>query len=145
MEGKQIGINSQFAISVHILVLLASTPNEPVTSGRIAASVKTHPAFIRRILGKLRRAGLVSAQPGTDGGWRLLRDAAEITLCDVYEGIEKEALFALHRRSPQASGPVEQSIHPLLEEITREAERTLMHHLAQTSIVAVLNRLHIPS
>ena len=144
MEGRQIGINSQFAISVHILVFLASMPDEPVTSDRIAASVKTHPAFIRRILGKLRRAGLVSAQPGTDGGWRLLRDAAGITLCDVYEGIEKEALFALHRRSPQASGPVGQAIHPILEEITQEAERTLKHHLAQTSIVAVLNRLHLP-
>lgn len=145
MEVRQIGINSQFAISVHILVLLASTPNEPVTSDRIAASVKTHPAFIRRILGKLRRAGLVSAQPGTDGGWRLLRDAAEVTLCDIYEGIEKEALFALHRRSPQASGLVGQSIHPVLEEITQEAERTLKHHLAQTNIGAVLDRLHSPS
>lgn len=144
MEGKQIGINSQFAISVHILVLLASAPNEPVTSDRIAVSVKTHPAFIRRILGKLRRAGLVSAQSGTDGGWRLLGDAAEITLCDVYEGIEKDPLFALHRRSPQASGPVGQSIHPILEEMTQEAERTLKHYLAQTSIAAVLDRLHLP-
>ena len=144
MEGKQIGINSQFAISVHILVLLASTPNEPVTSDRIAASVKTHPAFIRRILGKLRRARLVSAQPGTDGGWRLLRDAGEITLCDIYEGIENDPLFALHRGSPQASSPVGQSIHPVLEEMTQEAERTLKHHLAQTSITAVLDRLHLP-
>jgi Rrf2 family protein len=144
MEGKQIGINSQFAISVHILVFLASTPNEPVTSDRIAASVKTHPAFIRRILGKLRRAGLVNAQPGTDGGWRLRRDAAGITLCDVYEGIENDPLFALHRRSPQASGPVGQAIHPVLEEMTREAEGTLKHHLAQTSIATVLDRLHLP-
>ena len=140
-----MGINSQFAISVHILVFLASTPNEPVTSDRIAASVKTHPAFIRRVLGKLRRAGLVSAQPGTDEGWRLRRDAAELTLCDVYEGIEKDPLFALPRRSPHASSPISQSIPPVLEEITREAERTLKHHLAQTSIAAVLNRLHIQS
>jgi Rrf2 family protein len=145
MEDREIGINSQFAISVHILVLLASTPYEPITSDRIAASVKTHPAFIRRIMGKLRRAGLVSAQPGADGGWRLLRDAAKITLCDIYEGIEKDPLFALHRRSPQASGPVGQSIHPILEETTQEAENTLKHHLAQTSIAAVLNRLHLPS
>ncbi len=144
MEGSQIGINSQFAISIHILVLLASMPNEPVTSDRMAASVKTHPAFIRRILGKLRRAGLVSAQPGTDGGWRLMRDAAEVTLCDVYEGIEKDPLFALPRRSPHASDPVGQSIHPVLEEITQEAEMTLKHHLAQTSIAMVLDRLHIP-
>ena len=140
-----MGINSQFAISVHLLVLLASTPNEPVTSDRMAASVKTHPAFIRRVLGKLRRAGLVVAQPGTDGGWRLRRDAAAVTLCDVYEGIEKDPLFALPRRPLQASGPVGQSMHPVLEEITQEAERTLKHHLAQISIAAVLDRLHTPS
>jgi Rrf2 family protein len=140
-----MGINSQFAISVHLLVFLASTPNEPVTSDRMAASVKTHPAFIRRVLGKLRRAGLVVAQPGTDGGWRLRRDAAAVTLCDVYEGIEKDPLFALPRRPLHASGPVGQSMHPVLEEITQEAERTLKHHLRETSIAAVLDRLPTPS
>ena len=68
---------------VHVLALLAST-DEPLSSSWIAQSVNTNPVVIRQVVGQLRDAGLVITTPGCTGGARLARDAAQITLDDVY-------------------------------------------------------------
>ncbi|HEY4389291.1 MAG TPA: Rrf2 family transcriptional regulator, partial [Ktedonobacteraceae bacterium] len=62
-----ISTNSQFAVAIHTLTLIAQAGDEPITSEYIAGSVNTNPVFIRRILGLLSRAGLVASQPGVGG------------------------------------------------------------------------------
>lgn len=133
--------NSRYAVSVHILTLLALTPDEPLTSEYIAESVNTHPAFIRRVLGTLRLAHLVRSQPGTNGGWLLTHDAAGITLRDVYEATKGQFLFSLHHSSPNSLCPVGKHIQAVLEETTDEAEEALTQALAQTSIAMMLQRV----
>jgi Rrf2 family protein len=141
MRGYQMSTNSRYAVSVHILTLLALTPDEPQTSEYIAASVNTHPAFIRRLLGTLRLAQLVHSQPGTNGGWQLTRDAATITLRDVYEATKEQALFSLHHSRPNPLCPVGKHIQAVLEETTSGAEQALIQELAQTSIAMMLQRV----
>jgi len=133
--------NSHYAVSVHILTLLALTPDEPQTSDHIAASVNTHPAFIRRLLGTLRLASLVRSQPGTNGGWLLTRSAAAITLRDIYEATREHGLFSLPHSRPNPSCPVGRHIQAVLEETTAEAEQALMRALGQISIAMMLQRV----
>ena len=98
-----------------VLTLLALTPDEPQTSEYIATSMNTHPAFIRRLPGDLRLAHLLRAQPGTNGGWQLLREATSITLADVYEAVKGQALFPLHHSTPNPSCSVGRCIQIALE------------------------------
>src|SRR5947209_716451 len=135
--------NSWYAVSIHILTLLALTPDEPLTSEYIAESVRTHPAFIRRVLGALRQAHLVRSQPGTNGGWHLLRDASSITLRDVYDATKEQTLFPLHHSSPNPSCTVGRHIQAVLAETTEGAEEALKHTLGQTSIAMMLQRVLI--
>jgi DNA-binding IscR family transcriptional regulator len=61
---------------VHVLAWLTLARRqryEVLTSGQVAASVNTNAVVIRRCLGDLRRAGLVSAIPGAGAGWSLAR------------------------------------------------------------------------
>ena len=44
--------------------------------------------FVEAILGELRRAGIVRSQRGADGGYALLRPAAEITLGSVLRAVD---------------------------------------------------------
>ncbi len=44
--------------------------------------------FMQRIVGKLRAAGLVEAERGRSGGYKLVRTAAEITVLDVARALE---------------------------------------------------------
>lgn len=130
--------NSQFAIAIHILTLLAQAKGEVVTSETIAGSVNTNPVFIRRILGLLSRAGLVTSQPGVGGGWRLLRDPASITLLQVYRAVDEEHLLSMHHSPPNPDCLIGRNIQRTLTVYFGEAERAFEQVLAGQTIAQVL-------
>jgi Rrf2 family protein len=132
--------NSRFAVAVHVLTLLArgQEGEPPVTSEYIASSVNTNPVVIRRVLGSLRAAHLVSSQGGNGGGWQLIRAPAAITLRDVYRAMEAEPPFALHHRAPNPNCPVGRHIQQALNGRFAAAARAMEAELARTTIADVL-------
>jgi DNA-binding IscR family transcriptional regulator len=64
-------ISSRFTVAVHILPLIAMEESTTCTSEWIAGSVNTNPVIIRRVVGKLKKAGLVNVRPGTGGAFLL--------------------------------------------------------------------------
>jgi Rrf2 family protein len=130
--------NSRFAIAIHILTLLAQVDEEAVTSEFIGGSVNTNPVFIRRILGLLNRAGLVTSRPGVGGGWQLLRDPAAITLLEVYHAVDEGHLLAQHHRPPNPECLIGRNIERTLNEYFGEAEQAFEQVLGQQTIAQVL-------
>jgi Rrf2 family protein len=151
-------VNSRFAVAVHALLEASGagrqasedgsqaleipdacrlTPDACVTSERIASIVHTHPVVVRRVLGALREAGLVTSQPGPGGGWKLTRDASTITLCDVYRAVEGESTFP--HRAPSEQCPFGERLPAVLEACFREAEAAMERQLAQVTIADVLD------
>ncbi len=135
-----MSMNSRFAVAVHVLALLAQAGQgtAPVTSESLAGSVNTNPVVIRRVLGSLRAARLVSSQGGNGGGWHLLRPPESITLRDVYCAIEDESLFALHHRAPNANCPVGRNIQDALTVRFAAAARAMEDELARATVADVL-------
>ena len=58
-------------------------PERPVSTKQIAASASVPYPLLAKIVGQLRRAGLVNAERGKHGGILLARPAKEITIQDV--------------------------------------------------------------
>jgi len=54
----------------------------------LARKMKAPEAFLAKVFQRLKRAGLVEGTRGAHGGYRLARDAAEMTVRDVVEAIE---------------------------------------------------------
>ena len=54
-------MNAEFAVAVHSLVFLARRGGTS-TSEEIARSVCTHPARVRKVLSRLKKAQLVSSR-----------------------------------------------------------------------------------
>ncbi len=133
-----MNVSSRFAVAVHILTLLAYDDDHPMTSEFVADSVNTNPVVIRRVLGALRDAKLVSSQTGAGGGWRLARRPDAITLRDAYRAVEVKTLFPLPQRSPNPACPVGRTIQHSLEGVFRETEETLGEHLARTTVAHML-------
>jgi len=132
MQLKQI--STRFSIAVHTLSLIAITPNE-CTGDYIAASVNTNPVVIRRIMGMLKKAGLVDVRPGV-GGASLCRAPEAITLLDVYRAvnvIEDNQLFRVHE-GPNVLCPVGRNIENVLQAELCEAQAAMEQRLAQTNI-----------
>ena len=70
------------------LVAAGGTAAAPVTAERLATAQGIPPKFLESILLQLRRAGIINAQRGPEGGYWLARPAAEISLADVIRVID---------------------------------------------------------
>jgi Rrf2 family protein len=119
-------ISSRFTVAVHILALLALEKNVLCTSEWIARSVNTNPVVVRRVIGKLKKAGLVEVRPGTGGAF-LAKDIEEITLLDIYRAVEvvgEGELFQFHEH-PNPHCPVGANIQSVLEMILLHAQTAM--------------------
>ena len=133
--------NSRLTIAVHALAWLALAHrrgSETLTSEQVAASINTNPVVIRRSLGDLRRAGLVDVRHGAGAGWSLARDPANMNLLQVYDAVEREPLFGLHRAEPNLACPVGKGIRPALSHVYRGVDHAVRRELERTSIADVL-------
>ena len=132
-------VNSRFTVAIHVLCLLASLPGQALTSEYIAGSVNTNPVLIRRILGVLREAGLVTSQPGVAGGWQLAAKPSEITLGQIYQLIRPGTVFALHNQKPNPRCPIGKNVQQGLSEHYRKAQAAMEEELARSTIADVLD------
>ena len=133
--------NSHFALATHVLTVLAVNRDEgPLTSAQIARSINTNPAFLRTLLGQLRRAGLVEIALGKGGGARLARAASRVTLADVYRAVEKRPAIQLHRCAPNKRCLVGRNIIPLLDDVVSDVERAALRRLSDTTVADLATR-----
>ncbi len=134
-------ISTRFSMAVHSLTLIAVNPNE-CTGDYIAGSVNTNPVVIRRIMGMLKKAGLVDVRPGV-GGASLLKDPDRITLLDVYRAVnatEENQLFRIHENSNIAC-QVGRNIEQLLQEELKDAQSVMEQRLARTTIAQLIGKI----
>jgi Rrf2 family protein len=131
-------ISSRVAVAVHVLAYLAWRSDGPSTSERIAESVNTHPVVVRRIVGALRKAGMVSVQPGVGGGASLARLPAQITLLDVYRAVEDGGdLFSLPAQAPSQACNVGANIRDVLQRVFCRAHSAMEKVLAGVTVEEV--------
>ncbi len=135
-------ISSRFSIAVHTLSLIALSPL-PCTSDFIAESVKTNPVVIRRIIGQLKKAGLVNVRAGAGGAY-LLKELEQITLLDVYravEVVEKGDLFNFHDH-PNPKCPVGANIESIFRMKMLQAQYALEQELAKVTLAQMVMELN---
>ena len=129
--------NTQFAVGVHMLTLLADRGPELLSSAEMAASADANPVYVRRVLGRLRETGIVSSRPGVGGGWGLMRDPADITLGDIWRAIQADdRLLGLHQVNPRCE--VGQAIQRHLAAIDRRASAAVQSELDRITVAEML-------
>ena len=134
-------ISSRFTIAVHILICVELYGDEaPATSETLAGSIGAHPVVIRRILGQLRRAGLITVARGREGGAHIVRPLGEITLADVFRAVESigsDTLFSFHE-NPNPACPVGGNIHNVLDGHLAQIQRAMERAMEQTTLADVI-------
>ena len=129
-------ISSRFTIGLHILTAIDTFQNEyKVTSDFLAGSIQTNPVVVRRILGQLKKAGLIESSQGV-AGITIPKPLEEISFYDVYaaiEPVEEGDLFRFHD-SPNPDCPVGRNIHTLLDGKLREIQDAMEEKMRQYTL-----------
>lgn len=81
-------VSAKVDYALRALAELAASPPGSVKAERLASAQEIPLKFLENILLELRRAEIVASQRGTDGGYRLAKPAAEVSLADVIRAVE---------------------------------------------------------
>jgi Rrf2 family protein len=74
-----------------VMALARTDADERLSVRRIAAEQKIPERFLPQVMGDLVRAGFVEGAIGRNGGYRLTRPAADLSLLDIVEAIEGDS------------------------------------------------------
>ena len=118
-----------------MLALAAHETSEPLSSRRIAEEWGIPPQFLIQVLGRLSDRGLVTAALGRNGGYRLNRPAAQISLLDVVTAIEEQPI---DRRCVLRGGPCLPDGSCLVHEAFTAARDRFLEELGNRSFATVL-------
>lgn len=130
-------ISSRFTIATHILIAIAlKKDEEKATSDFLAKSIGVNPVIIRKILLRLKSAGLISVARGT-GGASITKELKTIHLLDVYQAVEclgkSGKLFSFHE-NPNPTCPVGKNIHSVLDCQLEAIQMAMEKELAQSNL-----------
>lgn len=134
-----MSISSRFAVGIHILTLIALNKDGVSSSDFLAGSVNTNPAVIRKIMGMLKKAGLINVQPGIAGA-TLTKDLSDITLLDVYKAVQvvkDKELFSIHE-NPNPKCTVGRNIQNAIEPLFFRAQRAMEKVLENVTLEDVV-------
>jgi Rrf2 family protein len=126
--------NVQFAVASHVMAALGAHGGAPVRSAELANSVNADPTFVRRVVAKLARAGLVTTARGKGGACALARPAERITLLDIYRASEAPAAFAVHAYPVEAGCHVSRNIKGCMDDVLRDAQQGFERRLARRTL-----------
>lgn len=125
--------DSRLSAILHALLHMAQR-EEPTTSEALARCLGTNPVVVRRTLGLLRDAGLVRADRGHAGGWRIQADLADVSLRQLHEALGEPALLAIGNRHENPECVVEQVVNAALAEAFDSAESLLLERFGSVSL-----------
>jgi Rrf2 family protein len=134
-----MAVNTQFAIAVHLMAGLGCQSGRCLNSSYLAASVNTSPSFVRRVLARLSRAGLVETTTGKNGTCRLARDTRDISLLDIYRAVDAPKAFAIHTYSEEKSCAVSCHIKGALEGALKKTQGAMEASLADISLRKIIS------
>lgn len=133
--------DTRFSAAVHLLVLLALA-EKPPSSALMAKSVGINSSQVRKLLGLLKKDGLVRSQQGVEG-YALAREAAAITLLDVYEAVHEHEgvkVMAIHR-NPSDECLVGRHIAPVLGEMFSGLDARVAAELSSLTLAEVTDAM----
>ena len=124
-------------LALYSVLEFASRPERQFSTAEIADKYGVSAHHLAKVLGKLRRAGLVVAVRGASGGYRFIGNAKRVTLLDVIALFERiGAPPGTARGSPRA---IEAALESVLAEID-ETEKATIGSITLETLLKLVGR-----
>jgi len=124
--------------AVRALIALSRDKNAYISSRQIADRQRVPYRFLRRILQRLTKSGLVESRAGTGGGVRLAVDPSEVTIVDVVRICQGElelsqCMFRKRACENRATCALRQEIKRIETLVKAEFEQLTVQELMERS------------
>ena len=126
--------NTRFATAIHIMTLLAKSPQEWLTSEWMAGSININPAVVRKEISVLREAGLITSRQGKEGGSQLSRNADSITISEIYSAVKNSEVLGKKNNNPNPVCSVGREINNHLNDLFVETDQLVLKFLGNKSL-----------
>lgn len=133
-------INSDFALAVHTLLLLAVNEGELLTSNRLSELMKVHPVRIRKVLSKMKSSGYIESKEGSSGGFSISCDISNVSLKAIYL-LNQEDLLKPKCHNCCTSCKIGSNIEKVLDDILVGADDKFQEYLEKYTLKNVLGML----
>ncbi|WP_163400466.1 RrF2 family transcriptional regulator [Flavobacterium fluviatile] len=127
-------LSGKFAISVHILTLLTKFPNDYLSSEFIAGSINLNPVLVRKEIANLKAHNIVESKEGKNGGAKLSKAAANITLKEIFEMTFENIGLGYAKNQPNPDCPVGKKINQNLDDLYKEMNQKICSQLEGISL-----------
>ena len=135
-------ISSRFTIALHIMTCIEDFKNDyKITSDFLSSSINVNPVVIRRILQKLKSAGIITVARGNVGSMEINKDLKDITFYDVYKAVDcvdDEGLFHFHEY-PNPLCPVGRNLHNVLDKRLDAIQQAMENEMKKSTLADVIN------
>ena len=132
------------ALQVVLGIQIAEEDGVRCTSQKLADSLGVNASFVRKLLVPLSRDGIVMSSLGKNGGVRLARSPAAITLRDIYRCVTEDKKIWVARTDVPCQCVASANIVEYFECIAGEAETLVLAMLGRRTVagsIAEIRRL----
>jgi Rrf2 family protein len=126
--------NTRFATAIHIMTLLAKSPQEWLTSEWMAGSINVNPVIVRKELSVLREAGLIVSRQGKDGGTQLAKNVDQISISEIYRAVKNTEVLGKKNQNPNPACSVGKEINVHLNTLFEETNELVIRFLGGKSL-----------
>lgn len=116
------------------MTLLAKSPKEWLTSEYIAGSINLNPVIVRKEICSLKKASLIIAKKGKEGGTQLAKNANEIYLSDIYLAIKNSEVLGKKNGHTNPKCPIGKEINAHLKDLFIETDLVMIRFLEKKSL-----------
>lgn len=134
-------MTSEFAIAVHALVFL-NHKGCCLSSEKIAENVCTNPVTVRKVLAKLKRAGLVETKEGIEGGSCFVKNPARVTLAQICAAMDEIPVTVSKRTGYQDRNCLlALGMADMMEDIYANMNAQCLEYLKETTIADIERKI----
>lgn len=130
-------MKSDFCVAVHALVFL-NHKAKVLSSEELAENICTNPARVRKVMARLKKAGLVETKEGMVGGYRFTNPAEKVTLTLVAKALDIKFVdtnwFSGDQHKPCL---VSSGMADIMADILEDLDEVCKEHLTRRTIADI--------
>ena len=131
--------STKLSDALHLLVFIATEQGADLSSTAIAKSLAANPSSVRQLMGRLRRAGVITSVTG-HARPALARPAQSISMLDVYHAVEgTKPLLHLDTHTNPACG-VGVNAQLVIGERFRDVQQAAENAMANISLAQIIEQ-----